>query len=208
MTNLLPAGITTALVHMDAPLSFIGDPGRLHVTITPSVALVWAATGTPIADFIDTIYTDPGVDLEIDLPHTDQPGFLNSAGEETINWSYRVKVKYEKNGQKKTFPDRDFQIPSGQTAVDLALIPAGTAVTPPVSAPVGTVSSVNGRTGAVILTQADVGLSVVDNTSDADKPVSAATQLAINAVSDVADEALVLAGNAAGTPIMIDGGEP
>lgn len=207
MTNQLPEGITTALVHMDAPLSFIGGPGRLHVTITPSVPLVWAATGTPIADFIDTIYTDPGVDLEVDLPHTDQDGFLDGAGNSFKNWSYRVKVKYEKDGQKRNFPDRDFQIPSGQLAVDLALIPAGVAASP-VVAPILTVTSLNGRTGPVNLTQGDVGLSLVDNTSDLDKPISTATQLAIDDVAEVAAEALELAGTTSGPPIMIDGGEP
>lgn len=43
------------------------------------------------------------------------------------------------------------------------------------------VDSVNGRTGAVVLAKADVGLSAVDNTSDASKPVSTATQTALNA---------------------------
>jgi len=36
----------------------------------------------------------------------------------------------------------------------------------------GEVSSVAGRTGSVVLTKSDVGLANVDNTSDADKPVS------------------------------------
>lgn len=44
----------------------------------------------------------------------------------------------------------------------------------------GQVSSVAGRQGAVVLNKSDVGLSNVDNTSDADKPVSAATQTALN----------------------------
>ena len=43
------------------------------------------------------------------------------------------------------------------------------------------VTSVAGRTGAVTLTKSDVGLSNVDNTSDANKPVSSATQTALNA---------------------------
>lgn len=43
------------------------------------------------------------------------------------------------------------------------------------------VSSVNGQTGAVQLTKADLGLGNVDNTSDASKPVSTAQQTAINA---------------------------
>lgn len=42
------------------------------------------------------------------------------------------------------------------------------------------VQSVAGRTGAVTLAKADVGLSNVDNTSDASKPVSSATQTALD----------------------------
>lgn len=44
----------------------------------------------------------------------------------------------------------------------------------------GKVVSVAGKTGAVTLTKADVGLSSVDNTSDAAKPISTATQTALN----------------------------
>lgn len=43
------------------------------------------------------------------------------------------------------------------------------------------VTSVAGKTGDVTLAKADVGLSNVDNTSDANKPISTATQTAINA---------------------------
>lgn len=45
----------------------------------------------------------------------------------------------------------------------------------------GAVSSVAGRTGAVTLAKADVGLANVDNTTDLNKPVSTATQAALNA---------------------------
>ena len=41
------------------------------------------------------------------------------------------------------------------------------------------VASINGRTGAVVLVKADVGLGVVDNTSDLAKPVSTATGAAL-----------------------------
>lgn len=44
----------------------------------------------------------------------------------------------------------------------------------------GQVTSVAGRTGAVTLAKADVGLSNVDNTSDANKPVSTAAQTALD----------------------------
>lgn len=48
-----------------------------------------------------------------------------------------------------------------------------------VSATAG-VTSVNTRTGDVTLAKTDVGLANVDNTSDANKPVSTATQTALN----------------------------
>lgn len=43
------------------------------------------------------------------------------------------------------------------------------------------VASVNGYTGTVTLTKSDVGLGSVDNTADADKPISTATQTALDA---------------------------
>ena len=46
------------------------------------------------------------------------------------------------------------------------------------------VNSVAGKTGIVTLAKADVGLSNVDNTSDANKPISTATQTALNAKED------------------------
>jgi hypothetical protein len=48
------------------------------------------------------------------------------------------------------------------------------------AAAVAPVQSVNGQTGAVTLTKADVGLGNVDNTSDANKPISTATQAALD----------------------------
>ena len=44
----------------------------------------------------------------------------------------------------------------------------------------GAVSSVAGKTGAVTLVKADVGLDQVDNTSDANKPISTLQQVAID----------------------------
>jgi hypothetical protein len=44
----------------------------------------------------------------------------------------------------------------------------------------GAVDSVNGQTGVVVLDKSDIGLDQVDNTSDANKPISTATQTALN----------------------------
>ena len=48
-------------------------------------------------------------------------------------------------------------------------------------AQVNDVTSVAGKDGAVVLDKADVGLGNVDNTSDLNKPISTATQTALNA---------------------------
>jgi hypothetical protein len=50
----------------------------------------------------------------------------------------------------------------------------------------GAVDSVAGKTGVVVLDKTDVGLGNVDNTSDLDKPISTATQTALNLKADKA----------------------
>lgn len=50
------------------------------------------------------------------------------------------------------------------------------------------VSTVQGRTGNVTITKEDVGLTNVDDTSDLDKPVSTATQVALDAVNLEVDD--------------------
>ncbi|ASR80576.1 minor tail protein [Arthrobacter phage Jordan] len=50
----------------------------------------------------------------------------------------------------------------------------------------GQVQSVAGKTGVVVLVKADVGLDLVDNTSDLAKPISTATQTALNGKANTA----------------------
>jgi hypothetical protein len=52
----------------------------------------------------------------------------------------------------------------------------------------GQVQSVAGKTGVVLLAKGDVGLGNVDNTSDADKPVSALQQAALDAKAPLAPQ--------------------
>ena len=62
------------------------------------------------------------------------------------------------------------------------------------------VSSVAGRVGNVVLTKSDVGLDNVDNTTDANKPISTATQTALNGRAP-----LTGAGTSGTWPISITG---
>jgi len=75
-----------------------------------------------------------------------------------------IKIAYEANVDTNEFSDAEQS--------KLLGIEAG--------AEVNTVDSVNSKTGAVTITQTDVGLSNVDNTSDVNKPVSTAQQSALD----------------------------
>jgi hypothetical protein len=185
--------------------------GRLFATIKPSASLVWAATGTPLGNFLDKVHMDPGQPLEVWMPHTDQDGFLNAQGDSYKNWFYTIKVTYERDGQRIPFAERQFQIPSALDSVDLALIPSGDITPPEVQGPPPAVISVNGMSGTVNLTKASIGLSNVDNTSDMNKPVSIAQAAAIQEVRVIAEDALELAESIVdgGTQqTVIDGGGP
>jgi hypothetical protein len=61
--------------------------------------------------------------------------------------------------------------------------------------PPSPVSSVAGRTGAVVLAKGDVGLANVDNTSDAAKPISTATQGALDGKETAGVAAAAIAGH-------------
>src|ERR1035437_3651596 len=64
-------------------------------------------------------------------------------------------------------------------------------------AQVNTVTSVAGRLGAITLTKSDVGLNFVDNTSDINKPVSVAQQLADTFVLNTSSTDASIKANAA-----------
>lgn len=146
---VLPAGVTTCLVFKNAPVGFGGAVGGVEFEITPSVRLVHTATGTPLVDFIESVSPADGGVAQMMLPHTDQDGFQDEAGNAFKNWHYTARVRLKKTGnQPKHEPLFDFQIPSGQALVDLSTIPRGVAALP-TSAPVAVVTSINGKTGPV-----------------------------------------------------------
>ncbi len=70
--------------------------------------------------------------------------------------------------------------------------------------PTDVVLSVAGKTGAVTLVKGDVGLGNVDNTSDANKPVSSATQTALDGKLDKVSTVNLTISNAAPQINMID----
>jgi hypothetical protein len=75
------------------------------------------------------------------------------------------------------------------TASTLGVVKVGTNLSIAVDGTISTtanVASVAGKTGVVTLDKSDVGLGNVDNTSDANKPISTATQAALDLKADAA----------------------
>ena len=148
---VLPVGVTTCLVYKKAPVSFGGSSGAVELEVTPSVRLIHTETGTPLVDFIESVAPAEGGIAQVMLPNTGQAGFQDEAGNAFTNWHYTVRVRLKKQGhQPKHEPLFDFQIPVGQTEIDLSTIPHGVAALP-TSAPIATVTSINGQTGAVVI---------------------------------------------------------
>jgi hypothetical protein len=109
---------------------------------------------------------DPGAEEDVVryIWDTSDGKWVKQSGVVTSLTSSQVKQLYEANADTNAFTDTEKSKLSG--------IAAGSQV--------NTVTSVAGKTGAVALAKADVGLDSVDNTSDANKPVSTAVQTALD----------------------------
>ena len=91
------------------------------------------------------------------------------AGATTDQTGAEIKAAYEAEADTNAYDDA--------AVTKLAGIEAG--------AEVNVVTSVASKTGAVTLAKGDVNLGNVDNTADADKPISTATQTALDAKADL-----------------------
>jgi hypothetical protein len=153
----LPEGITTATVTAGVPVTHSGGAVKTFVSIEPSVFLVHTATGTPLVDFLEELTIAEGVAGQFILPHTDQAGFQDENGNAYVNWYYTARVTYSSPSKSKTKPPKIkvFQLATGQTIVDLDKLPGG-APALPYTAPIATVSSVNGRVGAITIVDGDL----------------------------------------------------
>jgi hypothetical protein len=100
----------------------------------------------------------------------DVVGSLNNATEVEAGSTLGAAVQSHIADNSIHFPDAaNDDVIYGRSNNDWVAIGGSTAVT-----------SVNGETGAVVLDKNDIGLGNVDNTSDTNKPISSATQTALN----------------------------
>ena len=162
------------------------DPGD-WLPFLPGSGIVFATDGTPemhvapAGDLVGT--TEPQVltnktfedvtisgvngltPADVGLDQVNNTSDVNKPVSAPTNAALSTKQPYAEKGFANGYASLD-----ATGKVPAAQLPAST----------GGVSSVNGETGVVTIDKADVGLGSCDNTSDLAKPVSTATQTALN----------------------------
>ena len=151
----LPESVSEATVVVGAAHDFAGNVVDLNIEVTPVLGgnarrIVHAESGFLVYAF-RAPYSGVQAPVTFTVPHVDQDGFVDGAGNAVSMWAYRVRVTARRSGQVIS-TDKVFQPLVGQNAIDLDLVPDG-AIAAPLSAPTAVVTSVNGQTGAITVPQ-------------------------------------------------------
>ncbi len=179
-TGISPSAITgTAVVTNDSRLSDARTPlSHLH-SVSDVTGLQTALDGKQASGNYATLvgglvpssqlpsYVDDVIEVAnfASLPNPGEVGKIYVTDGKIYRWSGSAMVEISPS------PGSTDAVPEGSTNLYHTTSRASAA------APV---QSVAGRTGTVTLAKGDVGLDNVDNTSDANKPISTATQTALN----------------------------
>jgi len=150
-----PTGVQTVTVAFGKGITIGGHQTSSSLTIEPiflgTNSIVWAATGTPLLPFQEDATAAEGSLGSVQIPVVDQAGWVDDGGNSFSMWGYRLTETPRYNGRVGKVRVKNAQFVSGQTTVDFDLIPDGS-IGMPVSAPTPAVTSVNGMTGAVTVT--------------------------------------------------------
>ena len=144
----LPAGVLTRPVRFAGAVTHSGDPLAVRVTIEPSHTIIHAESGTALTHIVMDNEADPGTGLLFDLPVTDQPGFIDTAGNSFTGWSYTARIEQVDTTGKSKHLVKKFSIPEALTDLDLMLVPGGNPAAPVIAA-TPLVLSVAGLAGVV-----------------------------------------------------------
>lgn len=159
---------------------------------TPDTPADWSPAPTTVSEGLDQL-AERMIDVEANKISSTEKGAAN--GVAPLNALSKIDSTYlpsyvddvEEYANLAAFP------PTGEASkIYVALDTNKTyrwATTVYVEISPSAVTSVNGQTGIVVLAKSDVGLGNVDNTSDADKPISTATQDALDLKYDSSNPA-------------------
>ena len=169
-----------------------GALGELETAVEANAADLTAATGanldlsqkstTDLSEGTNLYYTDARADARVDAGFTAKSTTDLSEGTNLYYTDARADARI-------ALAAGDYATAAQGTTADSAVQPGDNISTLTndsnfIDAAGAPVQSVAGQTGAVTLVKGDVGLGNVDNTSDADKPVSTAQQTALDAKQD------------------------
>ena len=184
LSDLANSGVGTALVK-------ITRDGKGRISGTE------AATTTDLAEGSNLYFTDARADARITTAKADPNGVASLVGGKldagqlpalAITETFVVASQAAMLALTCQQGDVAVRTDLNKSLILTASPPSTLANWQELLAPTGTVASFNGRTGSVVpasgdYTAAQVGLGNVDNTSDANKPVSTAQQTAMDALS-------------------------
>lgn len=163
-----------------------GTPEKGHIVFQSPISVLSSSDDTVVVPSYVIATLDVNGSFSIDLPASNDPNWNPN------NWTYRV-VEQLSSGKHEFRTIVPFDAPGG--IYDYSLLVPAIDVDAQLYAPYNHthagggggsgVASVFGRTGVVVAqtgdyTKSQVGLGNVDNTSDLNKPISTATQTALN----------------------------
>ena len=143
-----PSGVTLCAVHIPEPIDHQGENATVRVTVEPSHMLVHQPSGVTLVKIDKEVKASESGDLVVNLPHTDQAGFVDQRGNAVTGWSYKMTIIFQGAAGKSQMIVKQFQLPAGVNVMNPLLIIDG----PPVAAvvsPTPTVVSLAGLTGVI-----------------------------------------------------------
>jgi phage-related tail fiber protein len=160
-----------------APLSHVSSGGSAHSLATVSAAGFMSAADKSTLDSLGNSIVTAGTYKSVTV---DAKGRVTAGSNPTTLAGYGITDALNSASPVLTGTPTAPTATSGTNTTQIATTAfVQAAITASISS-LNYVSSVAGRTGSVVLTKTDVGLINVDNTTDANKPVSTATQTALN----------------------------
>ena len=215
-----PVADTSSLQPLDADLTAIAELTGTSGLLKKTAADTWTLDTAPYTTNTGTV-TSVGVSVPTGLSVTGSP--VTTDGTIAISYSAGYSIPTDVAQGAWDAHTSSTSNPHATTASQVGADPAGTAAaavaahaaaldphptytTAAEASAAAPVQSVAGKTGAVVLAKADVGLDNVDNTTDAAKPISTATQTALNGKASLTGVGtsgtwpISITGNAASAP--------
>lgn len=186
-------------------LTVNGTPKKGHVIFKSPVRVLSSSSNSVVIPSYKSVALAADGTFSISIPASNDPAWT------PVGWTYEV-IEQFKNEEPRSFETVIPYNAAGGTINYSSLVPAlggGSELYAAYShthagGGSGAVTSVFSRTGAVVAqsgdyTKAQVGLGNVDNTSDLNKPVSTATQTALNGKENTGVAATLVASHEADT---------